>query len=278
MNQKKFVLFDNDGTLVNSEPLAMKVVADYVVEKAAQQMITIPHKEVLALFGKTIQQILDINADIYGVKFLPTSKDSILEETVDVLAKQVQQVDGCRDFLRFCYDLKRTGAVSDMALVTSSEFKRVKPGLNRNGLSDFFGDERMFSANDTLVARYGKPIPKPDPAIYNLAKEILGIQDGDVTITFEDSGTGVASAKAAGITHIVAFLGAGHIPEDIQAREAYTKKLQDLGATHVICHWYEAADLMVKLVFTEPKETPVYPLDGCARSGLLPAPAPGKVS
>ncbi|CAA9327756.1 MAG: hypothetical protein AVDCRST_MAG36-764 [uncultured Nocardioidaceae bacterium] len=131
--------------------------------------------------------------------------------------------------------LRRIGEQRELALVSSSALPRLAVCLDVTGLADLLPPERRFSAQDSLPV----PTSKPDPAVYLLALERLGLAPEDA-VAVEDADAGVRSAVAAGIAvvGITAFVP----PEEQALRSA---DLRDAGATAVVGGWDELADLLV---------------------------------
>jgi len=114
-----------------------------------------------------------------------------------------------------------------LAAVSSSATARLSACFTAAGLDALIPPERRFSAEDSLPV----PTSKPDPAVYVLAGERLGVR-GDGAVAIEDSVAGVRSAVAAGFPVIgnVCF-----VPDDERAaREA---ALRAAGAQRVVASW-----------------------------------------
>jgi beta-phosphoglucomutase-like phosphatase (HAD superfamily) len=90
--------------------------------------------------------------------------------------------------------LSRLARRHDLALVSSSAMARLAACLEATALDTLFPGEVRFSAEDSLPL----PSSKPDPAIYALAAEQLGIPPEN-GLAVEDSESGVIAAVAAGI-------------------------------------------------------------------------------
>jgi HAD superfamily hydrolase (TIGR01509 family) len=80
-----------------------------------------------------------------------------------------------------------------LAVASSSTRLWVTRNLEKFGLLDRF---------DAICTRDDVSVPKPDPALYLLALERLGVKP-DEAIAFEDSPNGILAAKRAGIFCIV---------------------------------------------------------------------------
>ena len=99
-----------------------------------------------------------------------------------------------------------------LALATSSGRASVEEALDRFGLRPYF---------DVTLTKDDVRRRKPDPEIYRLAAERLGVDPGELLVV-EDSGHGVRSAKAAGaICAAVDSLvgpGPGDVDPDLRIR------------------------------------------------------------
>lgn len=77
-----------------------------------------------------------------------------------------------------------------LAIVTSSPRKDVEAVLEKNGLGKYF--QLIITRSDVIKS-------KPVPESYTMCREQLGLSV-DECLAFEDTSTGVKSAKAAGLT------------------------------------------------------------------------------
>jgi beta-phosphoglucomutase-like phosphatase (HAD superfamily) len=122
----------------------------------------------------------------------------------------------------------------DLAAVSSSADARIKACFEVTGMAGYFGDQRRFSAEDSLPV----PTSKPDPAIYLYAGEQLGIGPSQ-GLAVEDSVTGATSAVAAGFPTIgnLQFVQ----PDERAARKA---ALQEVGVAAIVSSWSEIVGLL----------------------------------
>lgn len=232
----KVVLFDHDGTIVDSEIIALKsawkLTAEVACEFPGAQFYDLP--EFIKNFaGKPYQEIL---AQIYKDSPMALTEADIqhlvLEEenrAIDHLSLEAQATAGTSDVLS---ELIRQEV--EFALVSNSSLRRLRACLVAAQLSDYFTSEhsakgncRIFSANDSLPVRR----PKPLPDIYLHAARCLG---ADITscVAVEDSMSGVKSAIAAGIPIVIGYVGGTHITEN--ERSDRVSVLQAAGVQHVI--------------------------------------------
>jgi HAD superfamily hydrolase (TIGR01509 family) len=123
--------------------------------------------------------------------------------------------------------LRRLAARVPLAAVSSSALSRLDECFHATDLAELIPAERRFSAEDSLPV----PTSKPDPAVYLLALEQLGVAPGQA-IAVEDSLPGAQSAVAAGIVTVgnVMFV-------EPDGREARRAALIDCGVATVVESW-----------------------------------------
>ncbi|SFP20737.1 HAD family hydrolase [Tranquillimonas alkanivorans] len=171
------LLFDLDGTLLHSDPLHAKIF-----------------QEIFAARGQEIDEAFYTanihgreNADIFG-EFFPDEDAARLSDEKEATF---------RDRLGRREPTPGTTALLDrahragwgIALVTNA------PRLNAHAMLDAIGLVERFG---TIVVGEECERGKPHPAPYRAAMEALGVASRD-SVAFEDSRSGVASARAAGV-------------------------------------------------------------------------------
>jgi HAD superfamily hydrolase (TIGR01509 family) len=189
------VLWDMDGTLVDTEPYWMQAETLLVESYGG----TWTHEDALQLVGNgLIDSALVLRR--YGVDMEP---QAIVDHLTDAVALRLRTDGvpfrpGARELLA---DLRADGIRS--ALVTMS-MRRM--ALEVVGLIDFTAFDLVIAGDD--VAR-----PKPFPDAYLSAAELLSVDIADAVV-IEDSPTGLAAGRAAGavtlgVPHIVSLDDAG---------------------------------------------------------------------
>ena len=187
--QPAAVLFDMDGTLVDTEPYWIAAEFDIVEMHGG----TWSHEHAKALVGS---DLLDSGAYIRrhgGVDRTPTEiVEMLLDRVVERIRAEVPWRPGARELLGSV-----RGEGVDTALVTMS-WKRFSDEVVNCLPSGSF----TVSVTGDEVSQ-GKPHPEP----YLLAAERLGVR-ADECVAIEDSPTGVRSALAAGcrvigVPHVV---------------------------------------------------------------------------
>lgn len=193
MSKFDLVIFDCDGVLVDSEALSMKVWTKFL----ADHSLYYNEEDIAKHAGLTDRALRDLICAESGID-LPDDTPHQIEERANLLFDtELRALPGVLD------------AVSRMTrakcVCSNSGLKRLHRSLQTVGLFDHFGAERLFSASQVSN-------PKPAPDLHRLALSRLG-QMADRAVVIEDSTTGVAAARAAGIT-VFGYTGASHLAAD----------------------------------------------------------------
>ena len=178
------ILFDHDGTLVDTEP----VWAAAKVALAAEFGGTSTEQDTLDCLGLSMQFTLDRLRE-RGVN-LPDEEinDRLVAKVREALAHQpVEFLPGIERFLLEVHDAQIPAAVVTNA--TTSVARRTANAAPEGTFSVIIGNDETTT-------------PKPDPQPYLLAAERLGV-DPTQCVALEDSPSGVRSATAAGMRVIV---------------------------------------------------------------------------
>lgn len=177
------ILFDMDGTLVDSESLWR--IAE--IETVAAHGATLePH--IQALFpGTKVEKTADMMIQTYGLKTSIASLISDLENSVKKLLPSVEDKPGAVKLIEQVAELDLPKAI-----VSNSSIDIIETTLASKSWARHF--PLRFSAEHVKQA-------KPAPDLYLLASERLDVKATDALV-FEDSLTGVRAAIAAGSTCI----------------------------------------------------------------------------
>jgi HAD superfamily hydrolase (TIGR01509 family) len=154
---------------------------------------------------------------------LPADFKRRTSEAFQLRLGEVGAVAGVADFLEALPPMPK-------AVASSSPTRWLRSSLERFGLLHHFGD-RLFSAAEH-VAR-----GKPHPDIYLHSARELGIDAAEV-IVLEDTATGVAAAKAAGMTVIGLCAG-------LHCGPGYGDRLLLAGASPVVASYAEVLELII---------------------------------
>lgn len=178
------ILFDHDGTLVDTEP----VWAAAKVALAAEFGGTWTEQDTLDCLGLSMQFTLDRLRE-RGVN-LPDEEinDLLVAKVHETLAQQpVEFLPGVERFLSEVREAQIPAAVVTNA--TTSVARRTANAAPEGTFSVIIGNDETTH-------------PKPNPQPYLLAAERLGV-DPTQCVAIEDSPSGVRSATAAGMRVIV---------------------------------------------------------------------------
>ena len=187
------VIFDCNGVLVDSEPLATTIASQEFVR--AGFPLT---PDMIARYF-TGRRPADMFADVESAtgRKLPTGFAASVAESI---------------LRRFRSELRPTHHAAyalswlrgPKCVASSSSLERIHVSLESTGLIRFF-EPNLFSASDV---RNGKPAP--DLLLHAAGK--MGVEPG-ACIVVEDSPVGVTAGVAAGMT-VIGFAGASHAGTD----------------------------------------------------------------
>jgi beta-phosphoglucomutase-like phosphatase (HAD superfamily) len=121
-----------------------------------------------------------------------------------------------------------------LAVVSSSASMRLEACFRATGLDALMPPDVRFSAEDSLAV----PASKPDPAVYSLAGDVLGVH-GALGLAIEDSVPGVMSAVAAGFPAVGNTMFVG-----VAERAHRTQALLNAGACTVVESWGQLEALL----------------------------------
>jgi HAD superfamily hydrolase (TIGR01509 family) len=179
----KAILFDLDGTLINSEHFYLECWNEILTEWGAALTFDdwVSNYSGIPLYRNAERLI-----ELYGIT---TPFDELIKLRQQLTIERFRTTDvglmpHVLETLEFFTEKGLT-----IAVVTSSLRPDVEAIFNRNGLGHFF---------KLIVTRTEISNGKPHPEGYNLCCELLGLAKHEC-IAFEDTVTGLTSAKAAGL-------------------------------------------------------------------------------
>jgi len=186
------VIFDCDGVLVDSEPIANALLASYVTDLGLPMS---REESVAAFMGRSWAAGIELIEERLG-HAVPDDFDARYHaELQAAFERELQAVHGIEAAL---------DAITEPRCVASSgTHERIRSSLRLTGLLDRFPDETIFSAEDV---EHGKPAPD----LFLHAAASMGFAARDCVVV-EDSPAGIEGALAAGMRVLgygVAFDGA----------------------------------------------------------------------
>ena len=173
------VIFDCDGVLVDSEPIANCVLAELATELGLPMDVEAAHARFL---GATIPAVADaLEAELgrpLGLDFVQAYSDRLHVR----LRTQLRPVEGVREALALIPD--------PVCVASNGEPETIRLSLRVTKLAARF-EQNIFSARDA-----GRGKPHPD--LFLFSARTMGFEPHQCVVV-EDSALGVEGARAAGM-------------------------------------------------------------------------------
>ncbi|MFD8525424.1 HAD family hydrolase [Streptomyces capillispiralis] len=177
------VIFDNDGVLVDSEPISNRLLAGYLTEIGHP---TSYEDSIRDYMGSAMHRVHDLVAERTGQR-LPADFDDVFHARVfAAFERELKPVTGAMDVLE-----KLSADGVPYCVASSGSHERIRVGHRTTGLDRWFDDGRIFSSQDV-----GRGKPAPDLFLYAAAR--MGVTP-ERCVVVEDSPLGVQAAVAAGM-------------------------------------------------------------------------------
>ena len=177
------VIFDNDGVLVDSEPISNRLLAAYLTELGHP---TSYEDSIRDYMGSAMHRIHELVLERTGQR-LPVDFDDVFHARVfAAFERELKPVAGATDVLE---ELAADGV--PYCVASSGSHERIRVGHRTTGLDRWFDESRVFSSQDV-----GRGKPAPDLFLY--AAERMGVAP-ERCVVVEDSPLGVQAAVAAGM-------------------------------------------------------------------------------
>lgn len=174
------VIFDCDGTLVDSEPITVKVLVDYVAEFG----LTIQYDEAISLFvGRDMPGIVKVLEGRIGKPLPSEFVEEFRNRQSAALRRDLQEIAGASELLN--------AMQKSFCVASNAPQYKISINLNVTGLDKFFTPERTFSAYDINVW-------KPEPDLFLHAATKMKVAP-DRCVVIEDSIMGIDAGLAAGM-------------------------------------------------------------------------------
>ncbi|MGW2422121.1 HAD family hydrolase [Streptomyces sp. NPDC001709] len=178
------VIFDNDGVLVDSEPISNRHLAAYLTELGHP---TSYEDSIRDYMGSAMHRIHELVLERTGQR-LPDDFDDVFHARVfAAFERELRPVAGVDVVLE-----KLAADGVPYCVASSGSHARIRVGHRTTGLDRWFAEERIFSSEDV-----GRGKPAPDLFLY--AAQRMGVAP-ERCLVVEDSPLGVQAARAAGMT------------------------------------------------------------------------------
>jgi len=199
------VVFDNDGLLLDTESVWTRAEQD-LFERRGLDFTPAHKRELVGTSAEIAAGVLErrLGEPGRGAALIEELNELVVAE----LEHGVEAMVGARELLE---RLKQRG--TPIGLVSNSPLRFVRRSLEIAGFHEVF---------DVVLSAHEVAAPKPAPDPYLEACRRLGVDPGPAVVALEDSPTGVAAARAAGLTVIgipslegIALEEAHHIAESL---------------------------------------------------------------
>lgn len=196
---KRYALFDLDGTLLDTEP-AHTAAIDAVLAPYGKRL-TLELKR--RMMGRATPEAAEI---LINALALPLSADEYVARRDPLLWQLTARAEEIAGAAAFVGNLAARGVT--MGVATSSPLALTRNKLCNHAMKEHF--RAMVCGDDERLSR-----SKPAPDIFLEAARRMGA-DPAQTVVFEDSESGVAAARAAGMDVVVIadpVFGLQEVPE-----------------------------------------------------------------
>ena len=193
----KCIIFDCDGTLVDSEEITNEIIA----KMAGELGVKMTGEEATATFrGKTINAVIKKMKELSDKEIPEDWRPRLIKKVSVAWRTQLNAVEGVEELLE--------SLEIPVCVASNGEPKHINQSLRMTGLYDFF-DGNIFSAADS--------VPKPAPDLFLYAAEKMGFKPEECVVV-EDSVTGVTAAKRANMK-VYGFVNSRTIEHISSAKE-----------------------------------------------------------
>lgn len=209
------VVFDNDGLLLDTESVWTRAERD-LFERRGASFTPANKRELVGTSAEIAGGILERRLEEPGraAELIEELNELVVAE----LERGVEAMVGARELL---HALRERG--TPVGLVSNSPLVFVQRSLEIVGFNDHF---------DVVLSAHEVAAPKPAPDPYLEACRRLGVEAGPSVVALEDSPTGVAAARAAGLTVIGVPSVAG--VELAEAHEIAESLLDEVVSRHLV--------------------------------------------
>jgi HAD superfamily hydrolase (TIGR01509 family) len=179
------VVFDNDGLLLDTESVWTRAEQD-LFELRGTEFTPADKLELVGTSAEIAGGILERRLGA------PGAATELIEELNELVVAElehgVEAMLGARELLERLREQR-----VPLGLVSNSPLRFVRRSIELAGFEGFF---------DVVLSAHEVAAPKPAPDPYLEACRRLGVEPSPQVVALEDSPTGVAAARAAGLTVI----------------------------------------------------------------------------
>lgn len=191
MSAIDLIIFDCDGVLVDSEPLAMQVLRATIATQGVEITEETAYNDYL---GRSLASISASLAASHGMPLGDAALHSMRHDLYALYRQELRANPGLPAVL--------DRLDSPFCVASSSSVERIRLSLELTGLQPWF-DRKIYSAS---MVEHGKPAPD----LFLHAAEAMRANPRRCLV-IEDSPAGITAAQRAGM-RVFGYVGGSHIP------------------------------------------------------------------
>lgn len=191
------MIFDCDGTLVDSEYLNNRAFSEILCEEGLHHYT--PERCLDLFTGFSMEECIAAVNEREGIKLAP--RDIIRRYSARTIANMSRDLRTDPDTVPTLQYIRDCGI--DMVVASNGEFEIVRETILSAGLAEFFPLRRIYTKD---MVSY--PKPAPDLFLFAIRKSL---SRNEYCVVIEDSVTGVLAAKNAGL-RVIGITGYAHNP------------------------------------------------------------------
>ncbi|MDZ5695992.1 HAD family hydrolase [Chelativorans sp. M5D2P16] len=196
MTDRRLVIFDCDGVLVDSEPISIAVLLEIIAEAGIR---IDPGDAYRRFLGRSMASIAAAIHEEFGLAITDEHLEAMRLRLYDRFRQALMPIPGLAAMLPALGPAR--------CVASSSQPERIRLSLGVTGLLEFF-EPHIYSS--TMVAN-----GKPAPDLFLHAANAMGMAP-EHCIVVEDSPAGIEAARRAGM-RVMAFTGGSHAgPADLR--------------------------------------------------------------
>lgn len=210
-------IFDMDGVIIDSEPLHAKIKR----QTLRHYGFSVGDSDIVRYVGRTTKEFFRDAIAAVGRTDISASEMTDYKHAAYLEALQknaeVQPVYGITELLEMLM-----GMDVKIGLASSASREVIEIVLARFGFRDKF---------DIVLSGTELPKSKPDPEIYLITAKSLAVEPEDCVV-LEDSQSGIAAAKAAGM-YCIAYRNPSSGPQDLSAADCVVDRINEINLSEL---------------------------------------------
>jgi len=204
----KAVIFDMDGTIVDSEDIHTGSLKEVVKEELD---VDLSEEEIRKYIGLDYKHKLEKIFSERGIDGDSNKLADVIRRRTIKLSHLVEKIDGAEEIIQ---EMKRNFKI---ALVSGSSRDQIESLLGNTGLKKYF---------DIRISSDDVENNKPHPDSYLLSTEKLGVKPNECVV-IEDSVTGIEAAKSAGM-FCIAVLNRYNKNQDLSKADIKVNNIKEI--------------------------------------------------